>query len=70
MKNYSKTYPVNTFHGVTQREILETIKQAQAEMLDYIADSQGWEESRDVYADKFKLPLKYPKLYKEYKDRK
>jgi len=38
-------------------------------MLDTIGDDQGWEESRDIYADALCVPLKYPKLMEEYKKR-
>jgi len=39
------------------------------EMLNIIGEDQGWEESRDIYADALGLPLKYPQLMKRYKKR-
>jgi hypothetical protein len=39
------------------------------EVLDYIAHDQGWEESRDIYAEKFGLQIKYPKLFKKLKEK-
>jgi len=40
-----------------------------SEALNLIAEDQGWEESRDIYADVLELPLKYPKLMEAYKKR-
>jgi len=30
-------------------------------VLDFISSNEGWEESRDIYAKKLKLPVKYGK---------
>lgn len=47
----------------------DQIQKAVEETLDLIATDQGWEESRDIYADVLELPLKYPKLMEAYKKR-
>lgn len=55
------------------QEISQSIKlveqETRKETLDLIAEDQGWEESRDIYADALGLPLKYPKLMEDYKKR-
>ena len=35
------------------------IKLKEIETLDFISKNEGWEESRDYYAEKLGLPLKY-----------
>jgi hypothetical protein len=47
----------------------DQIQKAVGKTLDLIATDQGWEESRDIYADALGLPLKYPKLMEDYKKR-
>lgn len=52
-----------------EKLLSDQIQKAVEGTLDLIAEDQGWEESRDIYADALELPLKYPKLMEAYKKR-
>lgn len=51
MVNLDRELLVNFVHNVIREERIK--------VLDFISDKQGWEESRDIYAEKLGLPRKY-----------
>lgn len=72
--NWIKPWKDNNFgvpnaHFTIRDFLSQAIDRVERKTLDLIAEDQGWEESRDIYADALGLPLKYPKLMEEYKIR-
>lgn len=45
--------------GKIKQFISQKLKQKEKETLDFIAEREGWEESRDIYAEKLNLPKIY-----------
>jgi len=41
--------------------IASLLQQKEEEVIEYIANHQGWEESGDIYRKHYGLPIKYPK---------
>ena len=47
----------------------EAVRKGQIKLLDHIASEEGWEETRDLYAEELGLPIKYPQLFAKLKSR-
>ena len=51
--------------GASQESLVDSIEhlleKERLRVLDFISSNEGWEESRDIYAKKLKLPVKYGK---------
>ena len=50
------------FINILESSLTKAVESERKRVLEMIANDQGWEESRDIYAKKLGLPLKYSKL--------